>query len=149
MLAERFSQDPLETYFCKQHPPGAWKDELLLYDFGCANTFRNQNVFKPIAAGKVKDENINFESHRTSSMSRKKYKHNNRCYFQKFQAAIRYLAINTTSKLNEYINKLTPAVAGRVLWIRVRPSVFPSFRPSVRKFSWDWLISFFWNSAWC
>ena len=22
------------------------------------------------------------------------------------------------------------------------------FRPSVRKFSWDWLISFFWNSAW-
>ena len=23
VLAERFSQDPLETYFCKQHPPGA------------------------------------------------------------------------------------------------------------------------------
>ena len=21
-LSERFSQDPLETYFCKQHPPG-------------------------------------------------------------------------------------------------------------------------------
>ena len=36
-----------------------------------------------------------------------------------------------------------PAVAGRFLWIRV----CPSFRPSVRKFSWDWLISFFWNSA--
>ena len=42
-----------------------------------------------------------------------------------------------------------PAVAGRVLWIRVRPSVLPYFRPSVRKFSWDWLISFFWNSARC
>ena len=24
MLAERFSQDPLENYFCKQHPLGAW-----------------------------------------------------------------------------------------------------------------------------
>ena len=23
VLAERLSQDPLETYFCKQHPPGA------------------------------------------------------------------------------------------------------------------------------
>ena len=23
VLAERFSQDPLETYFCKQHPAGA------------------------------------------------------------------------------------------------------------------------------
>ena len=22
VMAERFSQDPLETYFCKQHPPG-------------------------------------------------------------------------------------------------------------------------------
>ena len=32
-----------------------------------------------------------------------------------------------------------PAVVWRVLWIRVRPSVFPSFR---RKFSWDWLIIF-------
>ena len=23
VMAQRFSQDPLETYFCKQHPPGA------------------------------------------------------------------------------------------------------------------------------
>ena len=23
VLTERFIQDPLETYFCKQHPPGA------------------------------------------------------------------------------------------------------------------------------
>ena len=29
------------------------------------------------------------------------------------------------------------------------PLVIPSFRLSVRKFSWYWLISFFWNSAWC
>ena len=42
VLAERFSQDPLETYFCKQHPRGAWKDNLLFYDFGYANTFWNQ-----------------------------------------------------------------------------------------------------------
>ena len=38
-----------------------------------------------------------------------------------------------------------PAVAGRVLWIRVSPSI----RFSVQRFSWDWLISFFWNSARC
>ena len=25
LLSERFSQNPLETYFCKQHPPGAEK----------------------------------------------------------------------------------------------------------------------------
>ena len=37
VFAERFSQDPLETYFCKQHPPGAWKDKLPLYDCGYAN----------------------------------------------------------------------------------------------------------------
>ena len=41
VLAERFSQDPLETYFCKQHPAGAWIDKLPLYDFGHAKSFRN------------------------------------------------------------------------------------------------------------
>ena len=56
MLAERFSQDPLETYFCKQHSPRAWKDDLLLNDFGYANTFWNQTVFKSIATGSVWDE---------------------------------------------------------------------------------------------
>ena len=70
MLAERFSQDPLETYFCK-HPLGAWIDKLPLYDFGYPKAFRKQKVFKPIASGKVRDENINFESNRTSSMSEK------------------------------------------------------------------------------
>ena len=29
---ERFSQDPLEMYFCKQRPPGAWKDKSQLND---------------------------------------------------------------------------------------------------------------------
>ena len=71
VLAERFSQDPLESYFCKQHPPGAWKDKRPLYDFGYANTFWIQNIFKPMATGKVRDENINFESDRTNSMSEK------------------------------------------------------------------------------
>ena len=33
VLAERFSQDPFETYFCKQHHPRPWKDNLPLYDF--------------------------------------------------------------------------------------------------------------------
>ena len=70
VLAERFSEDPLETYFYKQHP-GAWKDKLPLYDFGYANIFRNQKVPKPITTGKLRDENIIFESDRTSSILEK------------------------------------------------------------------------------
>ena len=42
VLAERFSQDPLETYFWKQHPREAWIDNLLLYNFSNTSTFRNQ-----------------------------------------------------------------------------------------------------------
>ena len=42
------------------------KNKLPLYDFGYAKIFRNQEVFKPITTGKVKDENIIFESDRTS-----------------------------------------------------------------------------------
>ena len=79
VLAERFSQDPLETYFRKQHPSGA-KDKLPLYDFGYANIFGNQKVFKPISTGKVRDENIVFDS----DQCRKQYKQNNPCYLQKF-----------------------------------------------------------------
>ena len=79
VLAERFSQDPLETYFRKQHPSGA-KDKLPLYDFGYDNIFGNQKVFKPISTGKVRDENIVFES----DQCRKQYKQNNTCYLQKF-----------------------------------------------------------------
>ena len=107
MLGERFSQDPLETYFCKQHPPVAWKDKLPLCDFDYANTFRNQKVFKPITIGKVRDENINFESDRTSAMSEKiqteqsllSSKVSNSHQIPSYQN-------NTISKLNEYINKL-------------------------------------------
>ena len=69
MLAERLSEDPIETYFCKQHRPAAWKDKLPRYDLDYANTFRNQKVFKPIETGKVRDEK--FQSDRTSSMSEK------------------------------------------------------------------------------
>ena len=58
VLAGRFSQDPLETCLCKQHPPGAGKDKLPLYYFGYANIFRNQKVFKPVRTGKVRDENL-------------------------------------------------------------------------------------------
>ena len=67
VLAEGFSQDSSEIYFCKQHPPGVWTDKLPLYDFGYVKTFWNQKVFNSIATGKVRDENIKFESNRTSS----------------------------------------------------------------------------------
>ena len=77
VLIERFSQDPWKTYFCKQHPPGAWKGNLRLHDFGYANSFQTQKVFKPIVAtGNVRDENINFESDKTSSRSKNKNKAN-------------------------------------------------------------------------
>ena len=39
VLSERFSQDPLETYFFKQYPPGTSKDKLPLFDFGYAKIF--------------------------------------------------------------------------------------------------------------
>ena len=55
VLAERFSEDPLETCFCMQHPSGAWEDELPLYDFCYANIFWNQKIFKPITTGKVRE----------------------------------------------------------------------------------------------
>ena len=71
VLAEGFSQDSSEFYFCKEHPPGVWIDRLPLYDFGYVKTFWNQKAFKPIATGKVREENIKFESNRTSSMLEK------------------------------------------------------------------------------
>ena len=70
--------------------------------------FETQKVFKPIATGKVRDENINFESDRSSSMSEK---------IQAKQSLISskdssshqkpIYQTNTTIKLNEYINKFT------------------------------------------
>ena len=53
VVAKRFCPDPLETYFYKQQPLGAWKDKLPLYDFSYANTFQNQKVFKTKATGKA------------------------------------------------------------------------------------------------
>ena len=105
LLPERFSQDLLETYFCKEHPLGARIDKLL-YNYGYANIFRNQKYSSQIATGKVRDENINFDSDRTNSIpaGQKKYK-------QKIQDSsshqIPSYQTYTTSKLNEYINKLT------------------------------------------
>ena len=108
VLAERFSQDPLETYFCKQHPPGAWIDKRPLYDFAYAKTFRNQKVFKPIATGKVGGENINFESNRTSLVSEKmETKQSLLSSKVSYSHQIPSYHTNTTSKLNGYINKLT------------------------------------------
>ena len=53
VVAKRFCPDPLETYFYKQQPLGAWKDKLPLYDFSYANNFQNQKVFKTKATGKA------------------------------------------------------------------------------------------------
>ena len=73
-----------------------------------AKTFRNQKMFKSIATDRVRVENINFESNRTSSMSEKIQTKQSllssevSCIHQ-----IPTYHTNTTSKLNEYINKLT------------------------------------------
>ena len=64
-----------------------------------ANTFRNKIAFKPIATVSVRDEYINSESDKTSLMS-KKIQKNNPCNLQKFQAAIRYLAIKRTQQVS-------------------------------------------------
>ena len=108
MLAEIFSQDPLETYFCKQHPPGAWVDKLPLCDFGYVKTFRKQKVSEPIATGKVKDENIDFESNRTSSLLGKiQTKQSLLSLKVSSSRQIPSYQTNTKSKWNDYINKLT------------------------------------------
>ena len=75
VLAERLSQDSLETYFGKQHPSGACKDNLPLYITLVMTTLfvRKQNVFKPTATGNVRDENINFETD-TESVQCRKYR---------------------------------------------------------------------------
>ena len=106
VLTVRSGQDSLETCFCKKYLPGAWKDNLPLYDFGCNNTFWNQIAFKPITAGSVRDENINFGSDRTSLMP-EKIQVNQSLRSSKFSSShqIPNYENNTTSKLNEYINK--------------------------------------------
>ena len=93
-------KDLVRTYFYKQYPPVVWIDKLLpLYDFGYTKTFWNQNVFKRIATGKAIDKNINFESNRTSSMSRK-IQTKQSLLSSKFQAAIRNLAIKPTQEVS-------------------------------------------------
>ena len=70
--------------------------------------FETKKIFKPIATGKVSDENINFESDRTSSMS-EKIQTKQSLLFSKVLSShqIPSYQTNTTSKLNEYIYKLT------------------------------------------
>ena len=74
------------------------------FDFGYANTSQNQKLFKPIATGKVEDENINFESNRTSSMLEKQNK-TTLGIFKSFKQSsnIPSYQANITRKLNEYI----------------------------------------------
>ena len=92
VLAKRFSQDPLETYICKQHPCG--KDKAPLCEFDYPNNFRNQKVFKPIATGKAWAENL--QSDQTSSMS-EKIQTEILAIFKSFkQPLYRYLAIKPT-----------------------------------------------------
>ena len=47
LLAERFSQDPLETYSAKQRLPGVCKEIIHLHGIVYDNTIQKQNVFKP------------------------------------------------------------------------------------------------------
>ena len=79
VLTERFCQDPVENYFGKQRSSGARKDKPSLYDFGYNddNTIRNHKVFKPIATGNVRDEQINFEIDTEPVPCPKKYKQSN------------------------------------------------------------------------
>ena len=58
-------------------PQFLWPKYHILKYFGYANSFQTQKVFKPIVAtGNVRDENINFESDKTSSRSKNKNKAN-------------------------------------------------------------------------
>ena len=83
-------------------------NQLPLYDFVYAKTSRKQKVFKLIATGKVRDENINFESNRTSSVSEKtQTKQSMLSPRVSSSHQIPNYHTNTKSKLNEYINKLT------------------------------------------
>ena len=75
---------------------------------GYTKTFQNQKVFKPIVTGKVRDENINFESNRTSLMSEKiQTKQFLLSSTVSSSHQIPSYHSNTTRKLNEHINKLT------------------------------------------
>ena len=72
------------------------------------STFQNQKVFKPIATGIVRDENINFELDRTSSTS-EKIQTKQFLLSSKVSSSHQVPSYQTytTSKSNEYINELT------------------------------------------
>ena len=71
-----------------------FQDWLPLYDFGYANTCRNQIAFKSIATGSARWK-YKFESDRTSVTPGKKYKQTTPYDLQ----AIRYLAIKPTQQV--------------------------------------------------
>ena len=70
--------------------------------------FETKKMFKSIAADKVSDENINFESDRTSSMS-EKIQTKQSLLSSKVASShkIPSCQTNATNKLNEYTYKLT------------------------------------------
>ena len=52
VLTERFCQDPLENWFCRQRSLGSREGNPSIVDFGYnINAIRNQKHFKPIANG--------------------------------------------------------------------------------------------------
>ena len=67
-----------------------------------------KSIQTPIATGEVRDENISFESHKTSSMSAK-HKQKQSLLASKVSSRhqIPSYKTNTSNKSNEYINKLT------------------------------------------
>ena len=103
VLVERFIQDPLKTYFSKQHPSGACKNHNIpLYDFDYDSTIPNRKGFRPTATGNIRDENRTFEAD-TEPIQ---------CYFQTLLSSkvsmshqIPNCQTNATSKLNGNINK--------------------------------------------
>ena len=52
VLAERFTQDPLEISLGKQHFE-AYKDKIPFHDFACDSTILKQKVFKQTAIRNV------------------------------------------------------------------------------------------------
>ena len=103
VLVERFIQDPLKTYFSKQHPSGACKNHNIpLYNFDYDSTIPNRKGFRPTATGNIRDENRTFEAD-TEPIQ---------CYFQillslkvSISHQIHRCQTNATSKLNGNINK--------------------------------------------
>lgn len=77
MFAERFSQDPLVTYFDKEHPSGPYLSMTLIMTI----FIPTQNVCKPLATDDVRDENVKFETDVNYISVRKNPLKTNSCFF--------------------------------------------------------------------